>query len=114
MYFPGLCPQKRAVPKRFGVRAAAAGCRFCGSSLLGVLPEASFRRRKAAASCRTPKATGVAWGKSKRDSSKMNERSGNVYENKGALWKNCERSWNVYEISRRCTKQCSQAFTLFG
>jgi hypothetical protein len=28
---------------------------------------------------------------------KMNERSGNVYENKGTLWKTRERSGNVYE-----------------
>jgi len=35
--------------------SAAACCRFCGSSLLEPLSEASFRRRRAAASCRTPK-----------------------------------------------------------
>jgi hypothetical protein len=29
--------------------------------------------------------------------SKMNERTGNVYENKGSLWKTRERSANVYE-----------------
>jgi hypothetical protein len=28
---------------------------------------------------------------------KLNERTGNVYENKGALWKTWERSWNLYE-----------------
>jgi hypothetical protein len=28
---------------------------------------------------------------------KLNERSLNVYENKGPLWKTRERSWNVYE-----------------
>jgi hypothetical protein len=27
----------------------------------------------------------------------MNERTGNVYENKGSLWKTRERSWNVCE-----------------
>ena len=27
----------------------------------------------------------------------MNERRGNVYENKGPLWKTWGRSWNVYE-----------------
>jgi hypothetical protein len=27
----------------------------------------------------------------------MNERTGNVYENKGSLWKTQERSANVYE-----------------
>ena len=35
--------------------SAAACCRFCVSSLLEALSEASFRRRKAAASCRIPK-----------------------------------------------------------
>ena len=35
--------------------SAAACCRFCVSSLLEPLSEASFRRRSAAASCRTPK-----------------------------------------------------------
>jgi hypothetical protein len=28
---------------------------------------------------------------------KVNERTGNVIENKGMLWKTPERSWNVYE-----------------
>jgi hypothetical protein len=27
----------------------------------------------------------------------LNERTGNVFENKGALWKTWERSWNVHE-----------------
>jgi hypothetical protein len=27
----------------------------------------------------------------------LNERSWNVVENKGSLWKTSERSWNVYE-----------------
>jgi hypothetical protein len=36
-------------------------------------------------------------GEAKRNSSKMNERCGNVYENKGSLWKTWERGWNVYE-----------------
>jgi len=27
----------------------------------------------------------------------INERSGNVAENKGALWKKRRQSWNVYE-----------------
>ncbi len=28
---------------------------------------------------------------------KVNERSLNVYENKGLLWKTWEKSWNVHE-----------------
>jgi hypothetical protein len=28
---------------------------------------------------------------------KLNERCGNVIENKGPLWKTWERSWNVYD-----------------
>jgi hypothetical protein len=31
----------------------------------------------------------------------LNERSWNVLENKGPLWKTCRRSWNVYE--NKCT-----------
>ena len=27
----------------------------------------------------------------------MNDRCGNVYENKGPLWKTCGQSWNVAE-----------------
>jgi hypothetical protein len=37
---------------------------------------------------------------SKQDSSKLKERSLNVYENKGSLWKTWERSWNVVENKR--------------
>jgi hypothetical protein len=33
----------------------------------------------------------------KKNSSKLTERSGNVYENKGPLWKTWGRSGNVYE-----------------
>jgi hypothetical protein len=36
-------------------------------------------------------------GKASKDSSKLNERSGNVIENKGAMWKTGERSGNVVE-----------------
>jgi hypothetical protein len=36
-------------------------------------------------------------GKAKKEFLKMTERSLNVYENKGPLWKTRERSWNVYE-----------------
>jgi len=57
----------------FGLWSAAACCRFSVSSLLEALPEASSRRGKAAASCRTPKtaearafeATGDPWGAGK-------------------------------------------------
>jgi hypothetical protein len=31
------------------------------------------------------------------DPSKFKEQSGNVYENKGPLWKTRERSWNLIE-----------------
>jgi hypothetical protein len=31
------------------------------------------------------------------DFEKLNEQSGNVYENKGPLWKTRRSSWNVYE-----------------
>jgi hypothetical protein len=37
-----------------------------------------------------------AAGKAK-NSSKLKERRGNVYENKGALWKTRAQSWDVYE-----------------
>jgi hypothetical protein len=36
-------------------------------------------------------------GGCKKHSSNLNERTGNVYENKGSLWKTQERSGNVYE-----------------
>jgi len=35
--------------------------------------------------------------KAKKDSLKLNERSQNVYENKGSPWKTQERGWNAYE-----------------
>jgi hypothetical protein len=42
------------------------------------------------------------WGaamveESKKNSSKLNEQCGNLYENKGSLWKTLGQSWNVYE-----------------
>jgi hypothetical protein len=86
---------------------SAAACRRFPS------PEACFRQhleqardKKAAASCRTPKLTfcrcspASALRGSKKDSSKLNDRRGNVYENKGTLWKTRRRSWNVYENKR--------------
>jgi hypothetical protein len=36
-------------------------------------------------------------GECKKHSSNLNERTGNVYENKGTLWKTQEKSGNVYE-----------------
>ena len=36
-------------------------------------------------------------GKQVNDSTKKTERTGNVYENKGPLWKTWERPGNVYE-----------------
>ena len=50
-----------------------------------------------AAAVRTPTATGVAWKEARKNSSKMNDRRGNVYENKGPQWKTCARGWNVIE-----------------
>jgi hypothetical protein len=37
---------------------------------------------------------------SKQDPPKFREQSGNVYENKGTLWKTWERSWNFVENKR--------------
>jgi hypothetical protein len=65
--------------------------------LARVLPEASFRRRKAAASCRTPKATGAAQGEARKNSSKLPERCANIIESKGPLLNSCRQSGNVYE-----------------
>jgi len=39
----------------------------------------------------------VVAGEARKNSLKLNERSGNIYENKRALWKNGELSWYVYE-----------------
>jgi hypothetical protein len=39
----------------------------------------------------------VIAGEGKKNSLKLNERSGNVYENKRTLWKARERGKNVYE-----------------
>jgi hypothetical protein len=39
----------------------------------------------------------VFTGEPKKNSSKMNELSGDVYENKGPLWKTSGLSRNVYE-----------------
>jgi hypothetical protein len=35
--------------------------------------------------------------KARENSLKLEERSGNVYDNKGPLWKTRGRSWNVVE-----------------
>ena len=77
MHFPGLCPQKLAGAKRFGLR----------SRLAGPLLRVELARG----------AAGVAWGKARKNSSKLTGRRENVYENKGPLWKTCGRSWNVIE-----------------
>jgi hypothetical protein len=37
------------------------------------------------------------WREARKNSSKLNERPENVYENKGSLWKNWGLSWNVIE-----------------
>ena len=73
--------------------------RFCGSSFLGVLPEASFRRRKAVPQGGTALQRPPEWpgAEQERNSSKLTGRRENVYENKGPLWKTCGRSWNVIE-----------------
>jgi len=41
----------------------------------------------------------VAWDRQRTSliTLKMNEQCGNVYENKGPLWKTRAGSWNVYE-----------------
>jgi hypothetical protein len=39
----------------------------------------------------------AATGEAKEDSLKLNERCGNVYENKGPLLETCDLSRNVYE-----------------
>jgi hypothetical protein len=39
----------------------------------------------------------TATGNAKENSPKLTERSLNVYENKGPLWKTSERSLNLYE-----------------
>jgi hypothetical protein len=36
-------------------------------------------------------------GEAGKEFLKLTERSGNVYENKGPLWKSRARSWNLYE-----------------
>jgi hypothetical protein len=64
-----------------------------------VLPAAQSRWRERA---RGTKRLGVdekspIWGPSKKNSSKLNERPRNVYENKGPLWKNAGLSWYVSE-----------------
>ncbi|MGO8734068.1 MAG: hypothetical protein ACLQVM_14945 [Terriglobia bacterium] len=60
--FPELRAGNIDAARRFRVRPAVAGCRFCALSSLKLPPEASFQRRKVAASYRTPK-EGV-WPKS--------------------------------------------------
>jgi hypothetical protein len=71
----------------------------------GMLPIARLRRGRYAQNGRLPP-DGLAapWTRSlslereqEESSSKLNERTGNVYENKGALWRSLERSGNVYE-----------------
>jgi hypothetical protein len=51
-------------------------------ALAGIVGNARGRRRLRKLRCRTPR---------------LNERSGNVYENKGTLWRRRDRSGNVFE-----------------
>ena len=62
------------------------------------LPRASLAGRKARKLARraTDKKSFVAGG-AKKNSSKLNDRRGNVYENKGPLWKTQGQSANVFE-----------------
>ena len=103
--------------RREALWSAAACRRFCVSSLLEALleqastvqspvPEATFRPGKATfrqlTGC-TPKTTfcrcscASAVRRAKKNSSKLNERSGKVYENNGPLCKGWGLSWYVYE-----------------
>jgi hypothetical protein len=54
------------------------------------------RKARKWARCARDKKSAVA-GEAKENSSKLTERRGNLYENKGPVWKTWERSWNVYE-----------------
>jgi hypothetical protein len=47
--------------------------------------------------CRAADKKSVAAEEANKNSSKLNERRGNVYENKRPLWKTRRRSGNVYE-----------------
>jgi hypothetical protein len=68
MHFPGLCPQKLAGAKRFRVRSRLAGpllrvelARGAAGSKLPAKESGPARRD------RTPKATGVAWGRARKE-----------------------------------------------
>jgi hypothetical protein len=63
------------------------------------MPQAGRKVRKLSSHARDNKSVGV--GEAKKNSPELNERSGNVFENKGPLWKNGQRSWNVYD--NKCT-----------
>jgi hypothetical protein len=70
------------------------------------LREWAKSHKKPARRLAAPQANSLAsQAEAKKNSSKLNERTGNVYENKGALWKTRKRSGNVYEntaLSRIC------------
>jgi len=57
--------------------------------------QAGRKARKLSSHVRDNKSVGA--GKTKKNSPKLNERSRNVYENKGTLWKSGQQGWNVYE-----------------
>jgi hypothetical protein len=54
-------------------------------------------RKACQLSRRAPDKKSFLAGEAKKNSSKLNGRSGNVYENKGSLWKTRGLSRNVYE-----------------
>ena len=63
------------------------------------VPRAETTASKLAGGGRPPRRAGLQnlRGGRKENSSKLKERSGNVYENKGPLWKTCPESRNVIE-----------------
>src|SRR5208337_2075330 len=78
------------------------GCLWvvCGnaSTLPNPLPRMCQARRKACQLSRhAPDKKSVLAGEAKKILQKMNEQRGNVYENKGPLWKTRYLSRNVYE-----------------
>jgi hypothetical protein len=70
-----------------------------------MLPPAPNRFRKPASGAKSPQRSGLSSEqkvpdlrvKQNKNSSKLNERPANVYENKGSLRKTLQESQNVYE-----------------
>ena len=53
-------------------------------------------------------------GNGKKNSSKLIERTGNVYENKGSVWKTCPRILYVYEKTGSCPLNPGMLFKTNG